>query len=217
MNKISLKTNTILIFVVCMISISGCSDISAESMDIPYDTVKVTDEGNISLKTVKEGSDYKEPDRNEAKEPAVSAFTKELKEDGEPAIYDEAHGFYVDMSDEEPEGLDEYEIDEDPPLYRVDVRKINVMSDVYNDLNNCNLLRLALQNYLDLTVEEPGAYYSVELVDGSCNDGDVMTFDAVIDELPGITLHIEYDKNAKQFGIDSDMMDASLNALRKSR
>ena len=114
MNKISLKTNTILIFVVCMISISGCSDVSAESMDIPYDTVKVTDEGNISLKTVKEGSDYKEPDRNEAKEPAVSAFTKELKEDGEPAIYDEAHGFYVDMPDEEPEGLDEYEIDEDP-------------------------------------------------------------------------------------------------------
>ena len=77
MKKISLKTNTILIFVVCMISISGCSDVSAESMDIPYDTVKVTDEGNISLKTVKEGSDYKEPDRNEAKEPAVSAFTKE--------------------------------------------------------------------------------------------------------------------------------------------
>ena len=89
------------------------------------------------------------------------------------------------------------------------------MSDVYNDYENCNLLRLAIQNYLDMCAEDPGAYYNVELVEGSCKDGEIMTFDALVDELYGIPLHIEYDKENKQFGIDSDLMDASLKELEK--
>ena len=200
---------------VTMLGLSACSE--TESADTTFQPVVRAAEGDIALKEVAASSEAKE-EQDEADEQAVSHDMSEYIEvntdfEGEPDIYDEAHGFRDDLSDEEPEGAESYEIDEAGPLFRVEIRNINVMSDVYNDYDNCNLLRLAIQNYLDMCAEDPGATYNVELVEGSCMDGDIMTFDALVDGLYGIPLHIEYDKANKQFGIDSDLMDASLNEL----
>ena len=199
-----------------MLGLSACSE--TESADMTFQPVVKAAEGDIALKEVATSS-VADEEQYEADEQAVSHDMSEYIEvnpdfEEEPEIYDEAHGFRDDLSDEEPEGAEFYEIDEADPLFRVEIRNINVMSDVYNDYNNCNLLRLAIQNYLDMCAEDPGATYNVELVEGSCVDGDIMTFDVLVDELYGIPLHIEYDKANKQFGIDSDLMDASLKELR---
>ncbi len=210
-----------------MLGLTACSQTEAANMDLQPESK--TAEGNIALTEVNSQDvahviheQHVEQEMNEESGQDGSGDMSEYIEvnpefEGEPDIYDEAHGFRDDMSDEEPEGAESYEIDEAEPLYRVNIRNINVMSDVYNDYENCNLLRLAIQNYLDMCAEDPGAYYNVELVEGSCKDGEIMTFDAHVDELYGIPLHIEYDKENKQFGIDSDLMDASLKELEKIR
>ena len=207
-----------------MLGLTACSQTEAANMDLQPESK--TAEGNIALTEVNSQDvahviheQHVEQEMNEESGQDGSVDMSEYIEvnpefEGEPDIYDEAHGFRDDLTDEEPEGAEAYEIDEAEPMYRVEIRNINVMSDVYNDYSNCNLLRLAIQNYLDMCAEDPGASYNVELVEGSCVDGDIMTFDALVDELYGIPLHIEYDKVNKQFGIDSDLMDASLNELK---
>ena len=203
----------IVVMAAIMAFIAGCSGTDTVSLDTEGSQVKESESLVLSERIDKKNA-ADESEREKEELVSDIPMEKDNKDGPEPDIYDEAHGFRDDLSDEEPEGAETYEIDEAPPMYRVDVRNINVMSDVYNDYENCNLLRLALQNYLDMTLEEPGSTYSVELVDGSCKDGDIMTFEAHIDGFMGITLYIEYDKAAKQFGIDSEMMDASLKVLR---
>nr|MCR5602362.1 hypothetical protein [Lachnospiraceae bacterium] len=151
-----------------MLGLTACSQTEAANMDLQPESK--TAEGNIALTEVNSQDvahviheQHVEQEMNEESGQDGSVDMSEYIEvnpefEGEPDIYDEAHGFRDDMSDEEPEGAESYEINEAEPLYRVDIRNINVMSDVYNDYENCNLLRLAIQNYLDMCAEDPGAY-----------------------------------------------------------
>ena len=116
-------------------------------------------------------------------------------------------------------GVEEYDILTcNKPLLQADMAFSFIQKeDKIKNLGQIASFHKIIKNYLDMCAEDLGASYNVELVEGSCVDGDIMTFDALVDELYGIPLHIEYDKANKQFGIDSDLMDASLDELGNSR
>ncbi|MBR5360313.1 MAG: hypothetical protein IK123_05415, partial [Lachnospiraceae bacterium] len=170
------KTVILICTTALMLGLSACSEPKAANMDAQ--PVAKTAEGDIALTEVSGDVAHVihvaqvEQEKEEPEQAGYGDMSKYIEVnpdfEGEPDIYDEAHGFRDDLSDEEPEGAETYEIDEAAPMFRVEIRNINVMSDVYNDYNNCNLLRLAIQNYLDMCAEDPGASYNVELVEGSC-------------------------------------------------
>ena len=216
MSNAVIRNTITLIFLLCVISLSGCDAMSTDSQngEAGSDTEAV-DEGNMNLTAVKEAD--KDPDSTDVV-PPIDVFTDELTEEGEPAIYDEAHGFLDGLPDEEPEGAETYEIDEEMPYCRVSVYNMEVMADIYNDYSNCNLLRIAFQTYFDIATGEPGETYDISLVEGSCRDeGTLVTLQAEAEQFPGVIFYVEYDKNEKQFGIDSEYLDASLETLRKNK
>lgn len=133
-----------------------------------------------------------------------------------------AYPDYAYVSDEDikadeaftPEGAETYEINEDEPFYHVNITNIEEISDSYNDLNICFNLKYYLQLYFETYSHKYDEYYEVSIVKGSCENSDdsaILTADATVDKYPGITLHIEYDKLNKNFGISSVLLDLSLD------
>ena len=99
-----------------MLGLTACSQTEAANMDLQPESK--TAEGNISLTEVNSQDvahviheQHVEQEMNEESGQDGSGDMSEYIEvnpefEGEPDIYDEAHGFRDDMSDEEPEGAD---------------------------------------------------------------------------------------------------------------
>ncbi len=223
------KIIIIAIMIGISLSLASCSETVIDETAPQVSSKEV--EADFSLKEVEEEKlAEEEPQKEIIKEEAYNVedveeeyelidpkdYVVDIPQNGEePDIYDEAHGFTDVEDEEEPEGADSYEIDEAPPFYRINVRNLNVMTDVYDDNKNSELLRTAIQTYLDINLQDPGAIYNVELLEDTCKDGDIITFEVAVDELPGIILYVEYEKATQQYGIDSQMMDASLSVLKE--
>ena len=136
-----MRKNVIAIYMtLIMLGLTACSQTEAANMDLQPESK--TAEGNIALTEVNSQDvahviheKHVEQEMNEESGQDGSVDMSEYIEvnpefEGEPDIYDEAHGFRDDMSDEEPEGAESYEIDEAEPLYRVNIRNINVMTEI---------------------------------------------------------------------------------------
>lgn len=121
-------------------------------------------------------------------------------------------------ADFQPEGAEQYEVDEAEPLYHVTVENLEEMYKVYDDYANCVNLKYYLDMYFLHFTGDDKARYVVTLTDGTCVDNEYgyLTLDATCDVYPDITLHIQYDKLNKVFGIKSELGDLSMEAQIES-
>lgn len=145
---------------------------------------------------------------------------KEDRSDEKPLFEDKRQFTEEELENEEwPEGSDSYEVDEYESPYVVTITNIEVMADEYNDYVNCMNLKYYIQVYLRNVTGDLDKEYTVTLVEGSCVNSTstlVLTVDATVKEIPNVVLHIEYDKGNKAFGINSELGDYSLDALKRS-
>ena len=197
-----IKTKKIIIGIITMIvfsSVIACSSTNDETSNM-ISSVEISSEDMTFL----------DQHENTNEEAADKIFTTEEPTTIVPEFPDTR--VFDDDDDFQPEGAEQYEVDEAEPLYHVTVENLKEMYEVYDDYENCVNLTYYLDMYFLHFTGDDQTRYVVTLTDGTCVDNEYgyLTLDATCDVYPDITLHIQYDKLNRVFGIKSELGDLSM-------
>ena len=201
-----IKTRKIIIGIMTMIvfsSVTACSSSTNNENSNMISSEEISSEDMTFL----------DQHENTAEEATDKIFTTEEPTTIVPEFPD-TRVFDNTDADFQPEGAEQYEVDEAEPLYHVTVENLEEMYKVYDDYVNCVNLKYYLDMYFLHFTGDDKARYVVTLTDGTCVDNEYgyLTLDAICDVYPDITLHIQYDKLNKVFGIKSELGDLSMEA-----